>query len=202
MMPATASMSSLTCLANAGNGSGRTYLEKGQAASSLTTTSIVEKWNSLGASVFSEVSSYEVKARQYEPALASMRSLRYIVSIYDLHSSVEISTGVNKSLDDIYTMDAAASIDPDISRYAVRKSIDVVEDYIDAGDLYSLNELLERARPEMLRRVTAVALLRTAYRVRGKLSKWMRFYTELFAHLEATHQDPHRALKGLIRSRV
>lgn len=125
-----------------------------------------------------------------------------VISLEDLSSSLHVDLSVNQNLNDLYAIDAAASVDPSISRYAVRKGIDVVEDYIIVGDFNSLNELLSRAKPEMMRRVTAVALLRAAYRLRGKLSKWMRFYTEVFAHLEATDQDPQRALKGLVRSRV
>lgn len=199
MMPVFASISSITNLG--GGEKGRpTYLDKGQVGSSLTTTSYIERWNSSGASVFSEVDSHQVLARQYDLAVAQLRPLRFVVSAEEVSSTVEVSA-VDSKLDEIYTIDAAAIINPDISRYAVRKGIDVVEDLIEVGDIHSLNELLARARPEMMRRATAVAVLRSAYRLRGKLSKWMRFYTEVFAHLEATHQDPLRALKGLIRSR-
>ncbi|MBI6911690.1 hypothetical protein [Pseudomonas palleroniana] len=180
----------------------RAYLDSSKDASTVATTSFVQRWNSSGPSVFAEVTGYDLNKQQYAPKNALLRPMRVVVSLEDLSSSLQVNLSVSKNLNDIYAIDAAASINPDISRYAVRKGIDVVEDYIELGDFHSLNELLARAKPEMMRRVTAVALLRTAYRLRGKLSKWMRFYTEVFAHLEATHQDPQRALKGLVRSRV
>lgn len=201
MTPIFSSMSSITSLGGGENGR-PAYLDKGQGSSSLSTTSYIERWNSTGTSVFSDVNGHKVMARQYDLAVAKLQPLRFVVSAEDLHTTFEVSVAVETKLEEIYTIDAAATIDADLSRYAVRKGIDVVEDLIEVGDLYSLNELLAKARPEMLRRATAVAVLRSAYRVRGKLSKWMRFYTEVFAHLEATRQDPHRALKGLVRSRV
>ncbi|MET1069957.1 MAG: hypothetical protein ABWY28_18295 [Pseudomonas prosekii] len=198
---------SLTCSAAAARslgdiGGSRAYLDSSKDASTVATTSFVERWNSSGPSVFADVTGYDLSKQQYALKNASLRPMRVVVSLEDLSSSLQIDLSVTKNLNDIYAIDAAASIVPDISRYAVRKGIDVVEDYIELGDFHSLNELLARAKPEMMRRVTAVALLRTAYRLRGKLSKWMRFYTEVFAHLEATNQDPQRALKGLVRSRV
>ena len=197
---ATSSVSALRSLSDVSES--RVYLNKSLDSSTVATSSFVERWNSTGPSVFAGVTGYDVTARQYGLKQASLKPLRVVISLEDLSSSLEISSSVNKNLNDIYAIDAAALIESEISRYAVRKCIDVVEDYIDAGDFHSLNELLARARPEMMRRVTAVAVLRTAYRLRNKLNKWMRFYTEVFAHLEATNQDPHRALKGLVRSRV
>ncbi len=183
-------------------GGNRAYLDSSKDASTSATTSFVERWNSSGPSVFAGVTGYDVSKQQYALKNADMRPMRRVISLEDLSSSLQVNLSVTKNLNDIYAIDAAATIEPNISRYAVRKGIDVVEDYIDVGDYHSLNELLARAKPEMMRRVTAVAVLRTAYRLRSKLSKWMRFYTEVFAHLEATHQDPQRALKGLVRSRV
>lgn len=180
----------------------KSYLDNSKDSSTLATSSFVERWSSTGPSVFAEVADYDVSKRQYVLKDAGLRPLRVVISLEDLSSSLHVDLSVNQNLNDLYAIDAAASVDPSISRYAVRKGIDVVEDYIIVGDFNSLNELLSRAKPEMMRRVTAVALLRAAYRLRGKLSKWMRFYTEVFAHLEATDQDPQRALKGLVRSRV
>lgn len=197
----SASMVSMTQLFGRLDGN-PTYMDRGQVGSSLSTSTYIESWKSSGTSVFGGVDGHIVRARQYDLASAKQKPLRFVVSAENLNSFADVSFRVNLKLEEIYTMDAAAIINPEISRYAVRKGIDVVEDLVEVGDLNSLNELLARARPDMMRRATAVAVLRSAYRLRGKLSKWMRFYTEVFAHLEATQQDPHRALKGLVRSRV
>lgn len=197
----SASMVSMTQLFGRLDGN-PTYMDRGQVGSSLSTSTYIESWKSSGTSVFGGVDGHIVRARQYDLASAKQKPLRFVVSAENLNSFADVSFRVNLKLEEIYTMDAAAIINPEISRYAVRKGIDVVEDLVEVGDLNSLNEILARARPDMMRRATAVAVLRSAYRLRGKLSKWMRFYTEVFAHLEATQQDPHRALKGLVRSRV
>ncbi|MHC8292479.1 hypothetical protein [Pseudomonas sp. LB3P58] len=109
---------------------------------------------------------------------------------------------IQEQLDSIYAVDAAAVIDPDQSRVAIRAVVDVVEDYIKDKDLWSLNELLALAEPASMRRITSVSVLRTSFRVRDKLSNWPTLYDLVSAHLKETGQDPERALRGLSRPKV
>ena len=99
-------------------------------------------------------------------------------------------------------MDAAALIDSEQSRVAIRAVVDVVEDYIKAKDLWSLNEFLAAAKPASMRKITSVSILRTSFRVRDKLSNWTGLYDLVHAHLTETEQNPDRALRGLSRPKV
>lgn len=109
---------------------------------------------------------------------------------------------IEEQLDSIYSLDAAALVDPEQSRVAIRAVVDVVEDYIKAKDLWSLNELLAVAKPESMRRITSVSILRSSFRVRDKLSNWVALYDLVHAHLKETDQEPERALRGLSRPKV
>lgn len=115
-------------------------------------------------------------------------------------SDASLSKRITERLESIYAADAAAVFDAALSRVAIRMAVDAVEDAIEKGDYVSLDELLLHADPERLRKITAVSLLRTAFRVKNKVSKWHRFYTEVFAYLSRTEQDPHHALRGLVRA--
>ncbi|WP_350404317.1 hypothetical protein ABCR88_07655 [Pseudomonas sp. W17] len=109
---------------------------------------------------------------------------------------------LEEQLDSIYALDAAAIVDPEQSRVAIRAVVDIVEDYIKAKDLWSLNEFLALVNPESMRRITSVSVLRTSFRMRDKLSNWSTLYDLVYAHLKETDQDPERALRGLSRPKV
>ncbi|MCF5056873.1 hypothetical protein GIW54_05385 [Pseudomonas proteolytica] len=114
----------------------------------------------------------------------------------------ELIAAIEEQLDSIYALDAAALIDTEQSRVSIRAVVDVVEDYIKAKDLWSLNEFLAVANPTMLRKITNVSILRTSFRMREKLSNWAGLYERVYAHLTETDQDPERALRGLSRPKV
>lgn len=99
-------------------------------------------------------------------------------------------------------LDSVAAEDEYASRVALRGVIDDVEDFIRAGDYWSLNQLLSQVQPAMLRKITSVAYLRTSFRVRSKLSSWGALYEKVYAYLDATGQEPGRALRGLNRPKV
>lgn len=99
-------------------------------------------------------------------------------------------------------LDSAAHESENASRIALRAVIDDVEDYIQEGDFWSLNELLSLVQPEELRKITSVAYLRTSFRVRSKLSSWDSLYDRVHGYLESTGQDASRALRGLNKSKV
>ncbi|MBP5957023.1 hypothetical protein ICA16_15225 [Pseudomonas anatoliensis] len=114
----------------------------------------------------------------------------------------KIIAAIEEQLDSIYALDAAAIVEPEQSRLAIRAVVDVVEDYIKAKDLWSLNELLVVADPSLMRKITSVSILRTSFRMRDKLSNWTALYDRVNAHLKETEQDPERALRGLSRPKV
>lgn len=114
----------------------------------------------------------------------------------------KLIAAIEEQLDSIYAVDAAALIDSEQSRVAIRAVVDVVEDYIKAKDLWSLNEFLAAAKPASMRKITSVSILRTSFRVRDKLSNWTGLYDLVHAHLTETEQNPDRALRGLSRPKV
>lgn len=109
---------------------------------------------------------------------------------------------VRKKLDLIYCNDAAAVTDASHSRIAIRVVVDTVEDYLADSDIIGLNNVLSKTDPTLLRKITSVALLRSSYRVKDKLSAWPGLYASVWAHLKATDQNPEQALRGLLRSKV
>lgn len=111
-------------------------------------------------------------------------------------------TEVRDDLKSICALDAVASESDLNSRLSLRSVVDAVEDYIGSEDLWSLNELLGSVNPSELRKITSVAFLRSSFRARENLSNWDVLYSKTFAFLEATNQDPVRALRGLARTRV
>ena len=106
---------------------------------------------------------------------------------------------VSEKIKNLYAADAAATFDPSQSRVAIRAAVDAVEEAIEAGDLIALDELLAGVDAQCLRKITSVALLRTSFRVRNKISKWNKFYSEVYAHLSRTGQDAHHALRGMVK---
>lgn len=114
----------------------------------------------------------------------------------------KVIAGIQEQLDTIYAIDAAAVIDSEQSRVAIRAVVDVVEDYIKAKDFWSLNQFLALTEPSSMRRITSVSVLRTSFRVRDKVSSWATLYDLVQAHLKETGQDADRALRGLSRSKV
>lgn len=102
----------------------------------------------------------------------------------------------------IANLDAYAPESSDLSRVALRAVVDTVEEHIKSGDLSSLNELLRQVQPTALRKITAVAFLRTSFRVRDQLSNWAGLYDRTMIHLKETDQDADRALRGLSRKKV
>ncbi|MNG21704.1 hypothetical protein D3C84_1061000 [compost metagenome] len=80
--------------------------------------------------------------------------------------------------------------------------VDAVEDLLQVHDVVGLNELLALAEPSSLRKITSVALLRSSFRVKDKLSSWQGLYARVYAHLQATNQNPQKALRGLVPARV
>lgn len=114
----------------------------------------------------------------------------------------ELLKPIQDRIDTVYNVDAAAVLDSEQSRVALRVVVDVVEDYIKANDFWSLNEALCMVEPSKLRKITNVAFLRSSYRVRDKLSNWAALYSKTWAYLLDTNQDPARALRGLARTKV
>lgn len=113
----------------------------------------------------------------------------------------ELKLEIISKLDSICLLDSAAVIDAEQSRVALRAVVDTVEDYIKAEDFWSLNELLALTDPSSMRKITSVAVLRSSYRMRSKLSNWPGLYTKIEAHLKNTGQDAQRALRGLERTK-
>lgn len=114
----------------------------------------------------------------------------------------ELLKPIRARVETAYNVDAAAVLDAEQSRIALRVVVDVVEDYIKANDFWSLNETLSMVDPSKLRKITNVAFLRSSYRVRDKLSNWVALYNRTWVHLLDTDQDPARALRGLARTKV
>lgn len=170
--------------------SSRSSLEYGNA--------FVQKVGTVNRAVYDSVFGNEVvekaRAEQERPGA------KYYVPDFSTSSDKYLSKRINERLESIYAADAAAMFDSALSRVAIRMAVDAVEEAIEKGDYVSLDELLLHANPECLRKITAVSLLRTAFRVKNKVSKWNRFYTEVFAYLSRTEQDPHHALRGLVRA--
>ncbi|MDZ4305615.1 MAG: hypothetical protein U1C13_28745 [Pseudomonas sp.] len=114
----------------------------------------------------------------------------------------ELLRPVRERVETVYNVDAAAVLDAEQSRVALRVVVDVVEDFIKAGDFWSLNETLSMVDPSKLRKITNVAFLRSSFRVRDKLSNWVTLYNRTWMHLLDTDQDPAHALRGLARTKV
>lgn len=114
----------------------------------------------------------------------------------------ELLKPVRERVETVYNVDAAAVLDAEQSRVALRVVVDVVEDYIKANDFWSLNETLSMVDPSKLRKITNVAFLRSSFRVRDKLSNWVALYNRSWMHLLDTDQDPAHALRGLARTKV
>jgi hypothetical protein len=114
----------------------------------------------------------------------------------------ELLRPIRERVETVYNVDAAAVLDAEQSRIALRVVVDVVEDYIKADDFWSLNETLSMVEPSKLRKITNVAFLRSSFRVRDKLSNWVALYNRTWMHLLETDQDPAHALRGLARTKV
>lgn len=113
-----------------------------------------------------------------------------------------LSAIVRSQLEVISALDSVADDGVDNSRIALRSVVDTVDDYVRANDIWSLNQLLGLVQPSSLRKITAVAFLRTSFKCRDKLVNWTALYNKTLIHLNETGQDANRALRGLSRSRV
>lgn len=109
---------------------------------------------------------------------------------------------VKSELEVISALDSVADESADHSRVALRSVVDTVDDYVRANDTWSLNQLLGLVEPSSLRKITAVAFLRTSFKYRDKLANWTTLYNKTLIHLNETGQDADRALRGLSRARV
>lgn len=157
----------------------------------------VQRWNDVRGAVYSENTDrglYRLPVRASR--LENEPRPKYVPSD---SSDYSLSHRVSEKLKNLYAADAVATFDPAQSRVAIRIAVDAVEEAIEDGDLASLNELLSSADAQSLRKITSIALLRTSFRVRNKVGKWNRFYSEVYAHLSRTEQDPQHALRGMVK---
>lgn len=113
-----------------------------------------------------------------------------------------LATVVKSQLEVISALDSIADDSIDNSRVALRAVVDTVDDYVRASDVWSLNQMLGLVEPSSMRKITAVAFLRTSFKHRDKLANWTALYNKTLIHLNETGQDANRALRGLSRSRV
>ncbi len=177
-------------------GGSQVFVEKLSGAME-NSSAYVQCWNDVRGAVYhnsdrSEIFQSPVRRSNSEaeawPKVLTANSVNY-----------RLSSKVNERLKNLYAADAAATFDPAQSRVAIRIAVDAVEEAIEEGDLAALDELLSSADAQCLRKITSVAILRTSFRVRSKVSKWSKFYSEVYAHLSRTGQDAHHALRGMVK---
>lgn len=163
---------------------------KARSATVMSTFEKERKFDSVGATTDQQIQGKKgvlVASALVKPTVPSVVS--------------ELKMEIYRKLDSICLLDSAALIDADQSRVALRAVVDTVEDYIKSEDFWSLNELLALADPSSMRKITSVAVLRSSYRIRSKLTNWSGMYAKVEAYLNTTGQDAQRALRGLNRAK-